>query len=175
MASLSRTKTTTQYFNMIQRDFFTMLRDETNSYAVVTALQDELPKLLPEQILFTGVGKINATHVLTRYLARHPEIRTIINYGTAGANALDINQGTGTSGNNSINLIMHLFNFNNASGYSYCTYENIHRNTSQSRTGVFNGSGVLQENQATDGVYFYLNSGNNFASGTFTLYKVVGE
>ena len=51
------------------------------------------------------------------------------NYGTAGANALDINQGTGTSGNNSINLIMHLFNFNNASGYSYCTYENIHRNT----------------------------------------------
>ena len=97
------------------------------------------------------------------------------NTGTTGANALDINQGTGTSGNNSINLIMHLFNFNNASGYSYCTYENVHRNTSQSRTGVFNGSGVLQENQATDGVYFYLNSGNNFASGTFTLYKVVGE
>ena len=79
-------------FNMIQRDFFTMLRDETNSYAVVTALQDELPKLLPEQILLTGVGKINATHVLTRFLERNPNIKTVINYGTAGA-AFDVKKG----------------------------------------------------------------------------------
>lgn len=68
-----------------QRDLFNMLRRENNDAVIVTALQAELPELLPEVILFTGVGKINATHVLTRYLERNPEIKTVINYGTAGA------------------------------------------------------------------------------------------
>ena len=70
---------------MIQPELFSHLRAPSENYIVVTALQNELPQCQPERILFTGVGKINATHVLTRYLERHPEIKTVINYGTAGA------------------------------------------------------------------------------------------
>ena len=95
------------------------------------------------------------------------------NTGTTNQSSLDTNQSTGTSSNFQINTIMYLFNFNNSSEYSYVTYENAHRNTSQSRVGLFAGGGVLTETQATDGIFFFLNSGNNFASGTFTLYKVV--
>ena len=68
-----------------QPELFTHLRAPDKSYLIVTALASELPSYLPEQLLFTGVGKINATHVLTRYLASHPEVKTVINYGTAGA------------------------------------------------------------------------------------------
>ena len=68
-----------------QPELFTHLRAPDESYLIVTALASELPSYLPEKLLFTGVGKINATHVLTRYLASHPEVKTVINYGTAGA------------------------------------------------------------------------------------------
>lgn len=68
-----------------QPELFTHLRAPDESYLIVTALASELPSYLPEKLLFTGVGKINATHVLTRYLAAHPEVKTVINYGTAGA------------------------------------------------------------------------------------------
>jgi len=95
------------------------------------------------------------------------------NTAITNATSLDTNQSTGTSSNFQINTIMYLYNFNNSSEYSFCTYENAHRNTSQSRTGLFAGGGVLTVAQATNGIHFFLNSGNNFASGTFTLYKVV--
>lgn len=71
--------------NYKQQELFAHLRPPDESYIIVSALASELPNYLPEKILFTGVGKINATHVLTRYLATHPEIKTVINYGTAGA------------------------------------------------------------------------------------------
>lgn len=60
------------------------LRSPNGEHLVVSALASELPEALPETVLFTGVGKINATYALTRYLAGHPEIRTVINYGTGG-------------------------------------------------------------------------------------------
>ena len=69
---------------MKQTSLFTHLTPEHDNYAIATALQNELPSMLPEKILFTGVGKINASHVLTRYLVSNPNITTVINYGTAG-------------------------------------------------------------------------------------------
>ncbi len=60
------------------------LRSPNGEHLVVSALASELPEALPETVLFTGVGKINATYALTRYLAGHPEIRTVIIYGTGG-------------------------------------------------------------------------------------------
>lgn len=60
------------------------LRSPNNETLVVCALADELPSCLPETVLFTGVGKINAAYSLTRYLVGHPEVKTIINYGTGG-------------------------------------------------------------------------------------------
>lgn len=78
---------------MIQTPLFTHLRAPTEDTIIVTALAGELPEALPEKILFTGVGKINATHVLTRYLTRHPEITRVINYGTCGG-AYNVEPGT---------------------------------------------------------------------------------
>lgn len=69
------------------------LRSPQGDKVIVCALPTELPEALPENVIFTGVGKINATHVLTRYLERHPEIRTVINYGTCGG-AYKVEPGT---------------------------------------------------------------------------------
>ena len=94
------------------------------------------------------------------------------NNNTTNASNIDFNQGTGTSASNPINFKMHLYNFNNSSEFSFFNMSNAHRNTSQGRHAMFTGGGVLTEAQTTDGVHFYLNSGNNFANGRFTLYKV---
>lgn len=71
---------------------FTCLRSVDDSYLVVTALRAELPNQLPERLLFTGVGKINATHKLTQYLTNNPNIKCVINFGTAGG-AFDVKKG----------------------------------------------------------------------------------
>ena len=94
------------------------------------------------------------------------------NNNTTNASNIDFNQGTGTSASNPINFKMHLYNFNNSSEFSFFNMSNAHRNTSQGRHAMFTGGGVLTEAQTTDGVHFYLNSGNNLANGRFTLYKV---
>ena len=78
---------------MIQQPLLPHLRAPSEDILIVSALAGELPEALPERILFTGVGKINATHVLTRYLTAHPEVKTIINYGTCGG-AYNVEPGT---------------------------------------------------------------------------------
>ena len=67
-----------------QEELFPRIHQPSNEYLVVSALASELPNALPKNILFTGVGKVNAAHILTRYLMSHPEIKTVINYGTCG-------------------------------------------------------------------------------------------
>ena len=94
------------------------------------------------------------------------------NNGTTDVSNIDFNQATGTSASNPINFKMELYNFNNSSEFSFFNMSNAHRNTSQGRHAMFTGGGVLTEAQTTDGVHFYLNSGNNFANGRFTLFKV---
>ena len=124
------------------------------------------------RIRFTVSGSADTS---SNYSYAHKAMYHDAGFGNTGTTQsyLDTNQSTGTSGTHSINLIMYLYNFNSSSLYSFVQYENIHRNTSQNRLGNFAGGGVLKESQTTDGIYFYLNSGNNFANGTFTLYKVV--
>ena len=124
------------------------------------------------KIRFTVSGSADSS---SNYDYSHKAMYTDTGFGntaTANQSNIDSNQGTGTSGTHPINLLMYLYNFNSSGEYSYVTYENTHRNTSQNRTGGFLGGGVLTEAQTTDGVYFYIGSGNNFANGTFTLYKV---
>jgi adenosylhomocysteine nucleosidase len=69
---------------MKQGTLLSHLRAPDNETIVVCALPSELPEVLPETVLFTGVGKINASYSLTRYLSAHPEVRRVINYGTGG-------------------------------------------------------------------------------------------
>ena len=79
------------------------------------------------------------------------------------------NIGTGTG--EQFNCVMYLFNFNNASEFSFITLEAVNRNSSGILKGR-QGGGVLTVAQATDGVRI-INDSGNFTSGTFTLYKVV--
>ena len=51
---------------------------------IVTALELELPTFWGGPVLFTGVGKVCAATALAKYLAQHPSIKNVINYGTAG-------------------------------------------------------------------------------------------
>lgn len=51
---------------------------------IVTALEAELPTFWGGPVLFTGVGKVCAATALTKHLAEQPNIKRVINYGTAG-------------------------------------------------------------------------------------------
>jgi adenosylhomocysteine nucleosidase len=51
---------------------------------IVTALEAELPTFWGGPVLFTSVGKVCAATALSKYLAQHPNIKRVINYGTAG-------------------------------------------------------------------------------------------
>ena len=74
--------------------------------------------------------------------------------------------GTGTS--ESTNGILYLFNFANASEYSFVTFEEQHIGSVQNHLG-YQGGLVHTVASASDGVNFSTSSGN-IASGTFTLY-----
>ena len=75
--------------------------------------------------------------------------------------------GTGTS--ETSNGILYLFNFNNASEYSFFTYEETMVDAGAAARGR-QGGGVLTVAQATDGIYFFLAASANYTAGTFTLY-----
>ena len=74
--------------------------------------------------------------------------------------------GTGTA--EKFNAVLYLFNFSNASEYSFCTYETTYLTSTPNLRGR-QGGGLLTESQATDGVTFYMGSGN-IDSGEFKLY-----
>jgi hypothetical protein len=104
------------------------------------------------------------------------DLKTSGTFGnTSGTNQSkwDFSAGIGTSGTNSHNGIMYLFNFNNSSEFSFVTMENAttRQDTSDELFG-FQGGGVHTVAETNDGINFFLASGN-IASGTFTLYKVV--
>tara|TARA_Y100000401_G_scaffold115731_1_gene119998 strand:- start:45 stop:563 length:519 start_codon:yes stop_codon:yes gene_type:complete len=87
---------------------------------------------------------------------------------------IDFSAGIGTSGTNSHNGILYLFNFNNSSEYSFITHENVTtRDDSSDELFSFQGGAVHTVNEANDGIQFFLTGGNNIDSGTVTLYKVI--
>ena len=50
---------------------------------VVCALRKEFVSK-KHSVLYTGIGKLNASHFLTKFLSENKKIKTVINYGTAG-------------------------------------------------------------------------------------------
>jgi len=55
-----------------------------SSYILAVALEYEFPFSQEYNILYTGVGKVEATISLCRFLSKNPHIKTVINVGTAG-------------------------------------------------------------------------------------------
>jgi hypothetical protein len=74
----------------------------------------------------------------------------------------------GTSTQEQNNGVLYLFNFNNASEYSFVTVEESTFNTAQQLTGR-QGGGVHTVASASDGIQFLMESGN-IDSGQFVLY-----
>lgn len=54
-----------------------------NKHVIVAALEQEFPFKNEYNILYSGVGKINASISLLSYLHENPNINTVINVGTA--------------------------------------------------------------------------------------------
>jgi len=75
----------------------------------------------------------------------------------------------GTAGNEQANGIMYLFNFNNSSEYSFFTDEQTSRNRDGNLTGI-QGGGVHTVASASDGVHFFMSSGNIDTGSKFVLY-----
>ena len=74
----------------------------------------------------------------------------------------------GNSAGESSSCIMYLFNFNNASEYSFCTWEGTGVASDGTAEGR-QGGGVFTSSSVCDGVQFFFNLGN-IDNGTFTLY-----
>jgi len=60
-----------------------MTKDETE--IIIMALESEAPTMVEwDNIFFTGIGKVNATMLLTELLVNYPNISKVWNFGTAG-------------------------------------------------------------------------------------------
>ena len=69
------------------------------------------------------------------------------------------------------NGLVYLYNFNNSSRFSFVTREQVSISHVAQLQGVM-GAGVHTVESASDGVNYFMASGN-LTGGTFTLYKVV--
>ena len=92
------------------------------------------------------------------FTENHNTNQTFIGLGQAGTGTSEINNAT-----------FYLFNFNNASEYSFITTEDVGRNASANLSGK-QGGGVLTVTEANDGIYFYTSGGNINTGSKFTLY-----
>ena len=88
------------------------------------------------------------------------------NTNQTAINGLD---STGTSTSETVNAIYYFFNFNNASEYSFMTYEASAR-SSGAELNARQGGGVLTAAQATDGVQFFMSNNNIEVGSQFVLY-----
>ena len=55
---------------------------------IFVALKDEFPRHMAPKgfnVVYTGIGKVNATLAATQYLTANPHCEAVYNYGTAGA------------------------------------------------------------------------------------------
>tara|TARA_R100001015_G_C4489645_1_gene67626 strand:- start:96 stop:614 length:519 start_codon:yes stop_codon:yes gene_type:complete len=75
----------------------------------------------------------------------------------------------GTTSGSAFNLTAYLFNFDNASEYSFATFEATTSDTTIDFRGN-QGSGVHTVASASDGVSIHLSTGGNIDSGEFKLY-----
>lgn len=132
---------------------------------VFTSADDDM------QIRVTTSGTADSD---SQYDNASEDFKTSGSYGNTTAtnqSKWDFSAGIGTSGQNSHSGVMYLFNFDNASEYSFITMSNITtRQDSSDELFGFQGGGMHTVAEANDGINFFLASGNNIAGGTFKLY-----
>ena len=123
------------------------------------------------RIRFTVSGSADTS---SNYDYAHKILRadtTFTNIGVTNTDKFTLVSGVGNTTGERANGVIYCFNFNNASEYSFVTYEMSAFNADINTVLGNTGGGTLTVAQATDGLYFYNESSDNFASGsTFTLY-----
>jgi len=105
----------------------------------------------------------------------HKVIRTSSAFGNqSNTNQTAINglDSTGTSTSETVNAVYYFYNFNNASEFSFMTYE-ASAISSSAELNARQGGGLLTVEQATNGVQFFMSNNNIEVGSQFTLYKVV--
>jgi len=120
---------------------------------------------------FTEGGVVNST-------ANYDYARKQLNSGGAfanvsGANQTAVNMQVVTDTTCYGNGLIYLYNFNNSSEYSFCSFDFGYANTGYSDTTGSSGGAVFTSASSCDGIAFVTGAGYEINSGTFTLYKVV--
>ena len=114
----------------------------------------------------------NGATVLTPYSRASKDFRPDIGFtdnSSNNATRFDINNATGNGTAETGQGIFYLFNFINASEYSFITYETNYMTYTNLMIGQ-QGGGVVTQASACDTIVFYWESAANFTSATYTLY-----
>ena len=77
------------------------------------------------------------------------------------------------SAGRSANGLLYLYNFNNSSEFSFTTMEHSFYWSGSNGFSAHIGGAVETEAQACDGIQFLCSGSGTYATGTFTLYKVI--
>jgi hypothetical protein len=126
-------------------------------------------KDLNMQLTTSGTPDISSNYDYAHKILRADT--TFTNIGVTNTNRFSLVSGVGNTTGERANGVIYCFNFNNASEYSFITYEMSAFNTDINTVLGNTGGGTLTVAQATNGLFFYNESSDNFASGsTFTLY-----
>ena len=122
------------------------------------------------RVRFTVSGTADSSSNYDRAVKK---LNATASYGNTGSTNQDhlrtSSAGIGTGTSEIDNGILYLFNFNNASEYSFITIEETLLSSAATHSGN-QGGGVLTVAQACDGIQFLMSSSGNIASGTFKLY-----
>ncbi len=149
--------------------------DWDSSYDVYMVIQSNVTGTVDDKHLRIRFLKAsdNSPDTSSNYDAAAKLLRADTTFGNNGTTNDDYLRtqatGTGTATGEVSNCVYYLFNFNNSSEYSFLTNEEVQL---WALGGVLFGSqggGVSKVAQASNGLQFFMNSGN-IASGTFTLY-----
>jgi hypothetical protein len=120
------------------------------------------------EIRVTKSGTADTTSNYDEAAKQLKAFAVFVNNSDTNATSWGLNN-AGTPTNSAFNLNAYLFNFANASEYSFATFEEVTLDTGTNTRGK-QGGGVHTVASASDGVNVFLSTGGNIDGGTFTLY-----
>ena len=85
---------------------------------------------------------------------------------------IDLGFAIGNDTGEETGAIMYIYNANNSSEYTFCSFENYYMVSTPKFRGKAGGA-VFTQTSAVDGIQFFFGSSVNTSAGTFTLYRVV--
>jgi len=124
--------------------------------------------LLGERVTVSGTADSTANYDEAFKLLRTDT--TFSNISRTNQNNFLLSTNLGTATQEVSNAIYYLFNFNNASEYSFMTAETSERNQNAGLFVGVQGGGVHTVAQSCDGIEFFFTNSSTFSSGQFVLY-----